>query len=84
MVEAAHHIWLVLRLFLLFLSAHFGCCCCHPTPSEGWGYGGRPPEVVERKRVTEERAAQRFRSWTVQKEMRGVLFEKYLKHEKIL
>ena len=18
------------------------CCCCYPTPSEGWGYGGRP------------------------------------------
>ena len=31
------------------------------------------PEVVEKQRVTKERAAQRFRSWTVQNEMRGVL-----------
>ena len=30
------------------------------------------PEIVQRQRVTEERAAQRFRSWTVQNEMRGV------------
>ena len=31
------------------------------------------PEVVERKRVARERAAQRVHSWTMQNEMRGVL-----------
>ena len=31
------------------------------------------PEVVERQRVTEERAARRVRSWTAQNEMTGVL-----------
>ena len=31
------------------------------------------PEVVERQRVTKERAAQRVHSWTVQNEMRDVL-----------
>ena len=30
-------------------------------------------EVVERERVTKERAATRVRSWTVQNEMRDVL-----------
>ena len=34
---------------------------------------GPGPEVVERQRVANERAAQRVRSWTVQNEMRGVL-----------
>ena len=34
---------------------------------------GPGPEIVERQRVTNERAAQRVRSWTVQNEMRGVL-----------
>ena len=31
------------------------------------------PEVVDRQRVTKERAAQRVRTWTVQNEIRGVL-----------
>ena len=31
------------------------------------------PEVVERRRVAKEQAAQRFRSWTVQNKMRGIL-----------
>ena len=31
------------------------------------------PEVVKKQRVSEERAAQRVRSWTVQNQMRGVL-----------
>ena len=30
-------------------------------------------EVVERQKIAKERATQRFRSWTVQNEMRGVL-----------
>ena len=34
---------------------------------------GRGPEVLERQRVTEERAVQRVCSWTVQNEMKGVL-----------
>ena len=34
---------------------------------------GSGPEVVKRRRVAKERAAQRARSWTVQNEMRGVL-----------
>ena len=34
---------------------------------------GSEPEVVERHRVAKERAAQGFRSWTVQDEIRGVL-----------
>ena len=34
---------------------------------------GPRPEVVERQRVANERAAQRVRNWTVQNEMRGFL-----------
>ena len=34
---------------------------------------GPGTEVVERQKITKERAAQRVRSWTVQNEMRGVL-----------
>ena len=34
---------------------------------------GPRSDVVERQRVAKERAAQEFRSWTVQNEMRGVL-----------
>ena len=34
---------------------------------------GPQPEVVERQKVANKRAAQRARSWTVQNEMRGVL-----------
>ena len=30
-------------------------------------------EIVERQRAAKERAAQRYRSWTVQNKMRGVL-----------
>ena len=38
------------------------------------GHSLRPgPEVVERRRVVKERAAQRVRSWIVQNEIRGVL-----------
>ena len=39
-------------------------------PSNSPGSG---PEVVKRKRVAKEWAAQRVRSWTAQNEMRGVL-----------
>ena len=39
-------------------------------PSNSSGSG---PEVVQRLRVSKERAAQRVRSWTVQNEMRDVL-----------
>ena len=38
---------------------------------------GPGPEIVERQRVTNERAAQRVRSWTVQNEMRDVLGRVY-------
>ena len=31
------------------------------------------PEVVQRQKVVKEKVAQRFRSWTVHNEMRGVL-----------
>ena len=34
---------------------------------------GPGPEVVERQKIANERAAQRVRSWTVQNEIRGVL-----------
>ena len=34
---------------------------------------GHWPEVIERERVTIERAAQKVRNWTVQNERRGVL-----------
>ena len=38
------------------------------------GNSPRPgQEVVERQRVAKEQAAQRFCSWTVQNEIRGVL-----------
>ena len=38
------------------------------------GNSPRPKlEVVKRERVAKEWGAQRFRSWTVQNEMRGVL-----------
>ena len=33
---------------------------------------GPGTEVVERQKIAKERATQRFRSWTVQNEMRGV------------
>ena len=62
------------------------CCCCLPDPFRGMGTWrktmepqkpsnspGSGPEVVKRKRVAKERAAQRVRSWTVHNEMRGVL-----------
>ena len=39
----------------------------YPTPSEGWGHGGRP--WSPRSRAT----SQGVRSWTVQNEMGGVL-----------
>ena len=39
-------------------------------PGNSPGYG---PEVVERRRVAKQRAAQRVRSLTVQNEMKGVL-----------
>ena len=42
----------------------------HGFPKNSTGLG---PEVVERQRVAEERPAQRFRVWTLQNEMRGVL-----------
>ena len=34
---------------------------------------GPGPEVVQRQKIAKEQATQRFRSWTVKNEMRGVL-----------
>ena len=42
-------------------------------PQKPGNFLGSGPEVVERRRVAKERAAQTVRSWTVQNEMRGIL-----------
>ena len=43
----------------------------HGAPEVG-NYPGPGTEVVERQKIAKEQATQRFRSWTVQNEMRGV------------
>ena len=57
----------------------------YPTPSEGWGHGGRPwsprsratlqglDQRSYRDRESPKSERRRVRSWTVQNEMRGVL-----------
>ena len=42
-------------------------------PQKLGNYPEPGPEVVKRKKIAKERAAQRVRSWTVQNEMSGVL-----------
>ena len=46
-------------------------------PQKPENYPGPGPEIVERQKVTNERAAQRVRSWTVQNEMKSVLGRVY-------
>ena len=82
-VEIVHFVKLLAsnsRRFQELCSLCETCCCCYPTPYEGWGHGGRPwsprtqatPQGLD-QRVAKEQAVQRVRSWTVQNEMRDVL-----------
>ena len=77
---------LKMRIFIYLRFTKCCCCCWLPDPFRGmeaWrktmepqkpgNSPGSGPEVVQRQRVTKERAAQRVRNWTVQNEMRGVL-----------
>ena len=41
-------------------------------PQKSGNSTGPGTEVVERQKIAKKRATQRFRSWTVQNEMRGV------------
>ena len=42
-------------------------------PQKSGNSPGPGTEVVERQKISKERAAQRVRSWTVQNEMRGAV-----------
>ena len=66
---------LLLLLLLLLPNPFQGMGAWQNTmePQKPGNFPGPGSEVVERQRVAKERAAQEFRSWTVQNEMRGVL-----------
>ena len=63
---------LLLFLFLFPDPKNGGMAEDRGAPKAGQ-FPGPGPEVLQRQRVAKERAAQRFRNWTMQNEMRSVL-----------